>query len=96
MEISSFVKFRAVAGQERAAEDALRAVLAATRKEPGCVSIHAFRGIREPQVFYIHSQWKSEEAFDAHAKLAHTVQFLQTMDTLIDQPREVVRTRLIA
>jgi quinol monooxygenase YgiN len=96
VELYSFVKFQVAAGQEGAAEDPLRSVLAATRTEPGCVSIHAFQGIREPQVFYIHSHWKSEEAFEAHAKLPHTIQFLQTMDTLIDQPREVMRTRLFA
>lgn len=95
MHLHSFVRFHAAVGKERPVEEALRAVLAASRKEAGCLNIHAFRGKRDPRIFYIHSQWSSEEAFETHAKMPHTVLFLREMDELIDQPRDVTRTELL-
>lgn len=95
MEIYSFVKFRAAVGKENAVVEAIHSVLAATREEAGCVRIQAFRGTNDGRIFYIHSRWKSAEAFEGHAKLQHTAEFLQKMDGLIEQPREVTRTELI-
>ena len=95
MEVFAFVRFHAGAGNENAVEEALRDVLRSSREEPGCASIHAFRGMRDAQTFYIHSKWKSEEAFDIHAKLPHTLKFVERMDALIDRPREATRTKLL-
>ena len=71
-------------------------VVTASRAEPGCVSMNAFRSGRDPQLFFIHSVWKDADAFDRHAKLPHTVAFIETVDRLVDQPREVTRTHRIA
>jgi len=34
-------------------------------------------------------------AFQEHSGLPHTVRFLERVDTLLDQPREVTRTEMI-
>jgi quinol monooxygenase YgiN len=51
--------------------------------------------MRDRRLFYIHSRWKSEAAFQTHAELPHTVRFLKRLDMLLDQPRDVTRTELI-
>jgi quinol monooxygenase YgiN len=43
MELFIFIPFRARPGQEDALAAALLEVLAPSREEPGCLSIHAFR-----------------------------------------------------
>ena len=65
-------------------------------EEPGCLSIHHFRSIPDPQLFYIHSRWKDEAAFERHAGLPHTVRFLERVEPLIDHPLDVARTEQIA
>jgi len=70
-------------------------VVAPSREEPGCLSIHAFRSTRDPQLFYIHSRWKDEAAFENHAGLPHTVRFVGRVETLIDHPLEVTRAERI-
>ncbi|MGH7335102.1 MAG: putative quinol monooxygenase [Candidatus Rokuibacteriota bacterium] len=50
----------------------------------------------DPQLFYIHSCWKDEAAFEHHAGLPHTVRFLERMGPLIDHPLDVARTARIA
>jgi quinol monooxygenase YgiN len=94
-EVVIFARFHARPGQEAAVADALLGVIAPTRQEPGCLSVHAFRSIRDPQLFYIHSRWTDEAAFELHAVLPHTVRFLECVETLIDHALDVARTRQV-
>jgi len=66
------------------------------REEPGCHSIHVFRSMRDLHLFYIHSRWADEGAFQKHGILPHRERFLKEVDALLDQPREVTRTEMIA
>jgi quinol monooxygenase YgiN len=91
MEMFIFGRFHARPGNEGAVAEALLHVLAPSREEPGCVSIHAFRSMRDPQLFYIHSRWTDEAAFDRHAGLPHTLRFLERVAPLIDHPLDVTR-----
>jgi quinol monooxygenase YgiN len=95
MELDVFVRLHARPGQEASVEAALRDVVPASRQEPGCLSINAFRSTRNTSLFYIHSRWASDEAFEIHAGLPHTVRFLERVDPLLDPPREIIRTRLL-
>ena len=95
MELHVFVRLHARPGQEASVEAALRDVVPASREEPGCLSIHAFRSTRNASLFYIHSRWASDEAFEAHGDYPHTARFLERVDPLLDPPREVIRTGLI-
>ena len=96
MEQYVFVRLLARAGEEVAVEEALREVLGPSRGEPGCLSFHLFRSLREPRLFFIHSRWVDAAAFHQHAELAHTKRFLERVDALLERPREVTRTELIA
>ena len=95
MEQYVFVRLHAREGEERAVEEALREVTEPSRAEPGCLSFHIFRSMRDPRLFYIHSRWVDAAAFQLHAELPHTVHFLKRVDALLDQPRDVTRTEMI-
>jgi quinol monooxygenase YgiN len=94
-EMFFFARFHAHPGNEQAVADALIDVLAPSREEPGCLNIDAFRSIHDPRLFYIHSSWKDEAAFEIHASLSHTVRFIQRVESLIDHPRDTARTEKI-
>ena len=95
MELYIFARFRAREGQESAVASAIRDTIGLTRQESGCLDIHAFRSIRDPRLFYIHSRWKDEAAFELHATLPHTVRFIARVEPLIDHPLDVARTEMI-
>ena len=95
MELFIFGRFHARTGRETELEAAIRAVVGPTREEPGCLSHHAFRSTRNPRLFYIHSRWVDEAAFDLHATLPHTTRFVERAETLIDHPLDVTRTTLV-
>jgi len=95
MELFIFARFHTREGHEAAAAAVLRDQVKGVRKEPGCIAIHAYRSVRDPRLFYIHSRWTDEAAFGAHAELARTVRFVERMETLIDHPFEATRAGLL-
>jgi quinol monooxygenase YgiN len=90
-----FARFHACEGQHEAVAEALRTVIAPTRKEPGCLAIDAFQSVRDPRLFYIHSRWVDEAAFEIHATLPHTVKFIERVEVLIDHPLDITRTHAL-
>lgn len=95
MECFIFARFHARPGHEGAVAQALLDVVAPSREEPGCLSIHAFRSTRDPRLFFVHSRWRDEAAFENHAGLPHTVRFVGLVEPLIDHPLDVARVERI-
>jgi len=95
MELFIFARFHARPGNEAAIEQAIFEVIPPTREEDGCLSVHAFRSTRNPALFYIHSRWVNEEAFEIHIGLPHTVDFIARVEPLIDHAFDATRTEMI-
>jgi quinol monooxygenase YgiN len=93
MELFIFARFHAREGQQGAVEAALREEVPQARAEPGCLAINAYRSMRDPRLFFIHSRWTDETAFDTHAEMDHTVYFIRRIEPLIDHALDVNRTR---
>jgi quinol monooxygenase YgiN len=95
MQLFIFARFHARVGQECAVEEALREVSGPSLQEAGCRGFHVFRSTRDPRLFFIHSRWEDEAAFEIHADLPHTVRFIETVEPLLDHPLDVNRTAMI-
>lgn len=74
---------------------ALRDVLPLTGEAPGCRAAEAYRATRDRRSFYIRARWRTKAALHHHAKLPHTVRFLECVQSLIDRPLDVTRARPI-
>ncbi len=96
MELTIIARFRALEEREGEAEAAIREVLPPTRGEADCLGIHAYRATRDRRLFFVHSRWKDEAAFERHAALPHTVRFLERIGRVTDPPPDIVRTVLLA
>jgi quinol monooxygenase YgiN len=90
-----FARFHAKPGFERGVEQEIMKVLGPTREEPECLGANMFRSVRDGRLFYIHSKWQSEAAFDRHGDQPYTKAFVDAVVTLIDHPLDVVRTQLL-
>ena len=91
MELSTIVRFHAREGLEEEVAAALRDQFAPVLAEPGCTRFEVFRSTRDKRLFFIHSRWRDEAAFEIHAGLPHTVRFLERILKLIDHPLDVTR-----
>lgn len=96
MELFIFARFHAREGREAAIAAALQDVVGPSREEPGCLAIVAYRSTRDERLFYIHSRWVDEAAFETHALMPHTVRFIARVTPLIDHQLEVTRAQPIA
>lgn len=95
MPLHTFVRFEPVPGKENLLREELKLVVEPTRAEPGCIRIHLYEALREPLVFYIHSEWVDEAAFDDHPQLPHMTRFLGLVQELTTHPVKGIRTKQI-
>ncbi|HEY2559944.1 MAG TPA: putative quinol monooxygenase [Caldimonas sp.] len=89
VEVFVFARPHARAGAQDDVRQAMQEVQAPTWKEPGCLAYPAFRSVRDPSEFYIHSRWRDVASFERHAELAHTVRFVERVAPLLDHPFKV-------
>lgn len=93
-ELFIFGRFHARAGCEDALGKAVQEAVIRSSQEEGCLGIHGFRSIRDPRLFYIHARWVNVAAFDRHADLPHTVEFVKQVEQLTDHPLDVTRAQM--
>ena len=94
-EIFIFTRYYAQPGAAEEVQKAPQEVVPLSNAKAGCLRIHAFRSIRDPQVFYIRSQWKNEAAFETHAGRPHTVRFIERVEPLLDPSLQADRCKMV-
>jgi quinol monooxygenase YgiN len=72
--VTLIVLLRAREGQETILEAELRALVAPTRKEDGCLRYDLHRSVDTPAALLLHEVWASR---DAHTEHTHTPHFLR-------------------
>ena len=95
MSLHVIIRFEPLPGKAAEFREELLRVNRPSRAEPGCLAIDVFESIREPFVFAVHSEWTDEAAFELHATLPHTRQFLKTAEMLLTHPVQGLRLRPI-
>jgi quinol monooxygenase YgiN len=95
-QLDNFARFHAREGRGDAVAALLRAQLVPVRAEPGCVAMEVFQARRDPRLFYLHSRWIDEAAFEIHAALPGTDRFIERIQSLIDHPFDSTRTRALS
>ncbi len=74
-------------GGESVVRDALRALVAPTRKEEGCVSYALYESASTPGVFVTVESWREQSDLDAHMKTDHiAATFAAAGDNLASAP----------
>jgi quinol monooxygenase YgiN len=89
--LTIFARFYAREGREAEVAAAIAEVVPPTRAEADCLHIAGFRDTRDPRLFFIHSRWPTQAAFEIHAGLPHTVRFLEAVRLLVDHELDVRR-----
>jgi quinol monooxygenase YgiN len=96
MPLYIFARLEPRPGKEIQLLDELMRVVEPTRAEPGCLRIHLYESTRSPLVYFIHSEWTDEAAFDAHVELPHTQRFIGAVENLLTHTLQAVRTKQVA
>lgn len=92
MGLFMFGRFRAREGQQAALEEAMLEFVSLVRGEPGCLGVDIFRSLDDPRLYWVHSHWTDEEAFEAHIKSPHSVRFIDRVQDMMTHQIDVART----
>ncbi|HTQ97289.1 MAG TPA: putative quinol monooxygenase [Candidatus Acidoferrum sp.] len=77
------VTLRAKEGQHMLLEAELRALVAPTRKEEGCIQYDLHRGADQVGTFLFHEVWESREHHAAHTRTPHFLRWNARKDSLL-------------
>ncbi len=67
-----------------------------TVKEPGNLRFDVLQNADDPSKFLIYEVFKSEEAVAAHKKTAHYLEWRETVENWMAQPRQGIRYTVIS
>jgi len=70
-------------GQEMMLEAELRALIAPTRKEEGCMRYDLHRSVEGPGAFLLHEIWETRQHHTAHTKTDHFLRWNARKDALL-------------
>jgi quinol monooxygenase YgiN len=76
--------FRARETQSDALGEALRTLVAPSRRDLGCVTYNLHRSIKDRNVWLVYENWHSSADLDAHMQSTHLQNFLRTAPELIE------------
>lgn len=77
------VQLRPRDGQETLLEAELRALVAPTRREDGCLTYDLFRLAEGPAAFLLHEVWASREDHTRHTRTPHFLRWDARKDALL-------------
>ena len=78
-------------GRREEAMRAARAMVAATRAEPGCRHYRFYADLEDPEIFFLFEEWDSEAALAAHFQSEHMRVFQQQLPGLVAGPPQIRR-----
>jgi quinol monooxygenase YgiN len=94
--ITVFAFMKAKPGQEAALQAEMLNVVAATRKEEGCIQYDLHVHTSDPTQFAYYETWESEESLARHATADHMNAFREFRKDMLDGPVVIETYRRIA
>jgi quinol monooxygenase YgiN len=81
--VTLVVILRAKPGQDPLLEAELRALIAPTRREEGCLTYDLHRALDMPGAFLLHEVWATREHHRLHTKTSHFLRWDARKDALL-------------
>lgn len=66
-----------------------KSLIAASRKEEGCISYSLFENIHDKNILTFIEEWKSEEAIQIHNNSPHFTSIVPLLGPLTEKPSDV-------
>jgi quinol monooxygenase YgiN len=81
--VTLLVQLRSKQGQHLFLQSELRALVAPTRKEKGCLQYDLHRSLDDPNLFLLHEVWASRQHHQAHYQTPHFHRWNARKDSLL-------------
>lgn len=71
-------------GKEQETEVALRTLIAASQRDPGCIQYDLHRDLDDPRSFVFFERWESRELLHQHFKTQHVITWIEQAKEMIE------------
>ena len=88
--------FKAKAGKEAPARDAILACVAPTRAEAGCINYDLHISTEDPSKLMLYENWVSKQALDEHLEMPYLKELLGKADELFAEPVGIALWQMIS
>ena len=88
--------FKAKAGMEEATREAVLALVAPTRSEPGCINYDLHQSTEDRSVIMLYENWTSKKDLDDHLEMPYLKDFLGRADDLLREPVDIALWQMIS
>lgn len=95
-QITVLAKCKAKPGMEAAVRDAVMALVAPTRSEPGCINYDLHQSSENPSLFILYENWVSKKDLDEHLAMPYLKDFIGKAETLLVEPIEITLWRMVS
>jgi quinol monooxygenase YgiN len=82
--------FRTASDASADLEEAMRAMIAASRAEDGCIAYSYARDVIDPALIHVHEVWRDRPSLDAHWQSDHLRRWRTDFDRLGITDRDLV------
>ena len=88
-DLANIVTLRAKLGKTEQLGDALKILIAQTRKEPGSTVCELHQAAEDDATWMVYERWTGEAAFAGHMRAPYVADFLARVDDLVREPPSV-------
>ena len=93
--VTVVVRIKAKPGMEDLVDQELRAILAPTRSEKGCLNFDMHRAPEDPALFLFHENWTSRADLDRHLAAPHITRWIERAEKLLAEPMDLTLWRRV-
>ena len=86
---------RAKPGKEAQAREILRALVAPTKLEEGCIDYDLHQSADDPSLFVFFENWTTPAALDAHSRSPHIAHFRSICGESLVEPPVISKWKLV-
>lgn len=88
--------FTAKSGMEETVRQAIEAVIAPTRAEPGCINYDLHQSSEDPSIFMLYENWNSKKDLDEHLAMPYLKNLAAKADDMLAKPLDIQLYRMIS
>jgi quinol monooxygenase YgiN len=89
-------RIKAKPGMEERVKEELLALVAPTRREPGCINYDLHQALDDSSQFIFYENWRSKDDLDKHLQMSYLQAFLGKVDQILAQPVEITLWEMIS
>jgi|ERR1041384_1452149 quinol monooxygenase YgiN len=95
-QVTVLARVHARAGKEAEVQRLLRALVAPSRAEAGCLNYDLHQSVDDPTEFMFYENWTSRAALDAHLDMPYLNEFDALAEDLLAEPVEITFWQMIS